>query len=312
VAGRAWLAVSPPGAVAVVDVRGRDAREFLHRMLTQDVRGLEPGAARRACFLTREGRVVADLVVWRTSEGLRLVLDAAAAAGAVPALERYVIADDVALADVSREWAHALLFGAGAPEAVAGAGVGVPAPGRIVGAVLGGTEALVLRRDLGSVPAFEVLVPAGGAGTAFAALAAVPGVVPAGEAEVDAARVAGGAARWGAEVDDRVLPTEAGLEEAVSWTKGCYLGQEPVVMARHRGHPASLLVRLSVSGDAVPARGTALLDGERRLGRVTTAARLPEGVAALALVRHADARVGASFSLEASPARATVTSLLAR
>jgi tRNA-modifying protein YgfZ len=305
------LLVPPPGSVAVVDARGRDAQAFLHRMLSQDVKSLEVGAARRACLLTREGRVVADAVVWRLADRLRLVLDAEAAAKAIPVLERYVIADDVTFSDVSADWAWALLWGEDAAAAVAALGAVPPPAGRFVAARVGGAEALVLRRDLSDVPVFEWLVPA--AGGAPSALAALAGTVPAGEADLDATRVAAGVARYGAEVDETVLPNEAGLEDAVSSTKGCYLGQEPVVMARHRGHPPTLLVRLAISGDAVPAAGTALLDGERRVGRVTTAARLSgAGVAALGFVRHADAKPGATFALEGLPARAILSAVLAR
>jgi folate-binding protein YgfZ len=173
----------------------------------------------------------------------------------------------------------------------------------------------VLRRDLGAVPAFEVLARTGGAGAADAAgkaLLAVAGVAPAGGADLDAVRVAQGVARAGAEVDERVMPNEAGLEDAVSWTKGCYLGQEPVVMARHRGRPPTLLVRLAPEGsDAgeVPAAGTALLEGERRVGRVTTSAR---GVGALAYVRHDLAREGRTLGVEGAPARMRVAAVLAR
>src|SRR5262245_44835018 len=276
-------------------------------MLSQDLASLAPGGARPPCFLTREGRVLADLVVWRLADRLRLVLDADAAGKALPALERYVIADDVAFDDATASWALLLLFGDGAPAALSAAGIAVHAAGSFAEVRLGGQDALLLRRDLGAIPAFEVLVPARGASAAHDALAALEGVAPGGETDVDAARVTAGVAAWGAEVDERTMPNEAGLEDALSWTKGCYLGQEPVVMARHRGHPPSLLVRLSFTGD-VPARGTALLSDGRPVGRVTTAGR----GAALALVRHDLAKAGAALSLERAAGTATVAAVLAR
>jgi folate-binding protein YgfZ len=299
---------------AVVDVRGRDAQAFLHRMLTQDVRSMPVGGARRACLLTREGRVTADMVVWRFPDRLRLVLAADAAAKAVPALERYVIADDVAFAGASSEWGILRLVGPAAGEALAARGVVVPEAGTFVEARLGTGPALVLRRDLGERAAFEILTSSAEATNSWIGFLGRGPVAPGDDEAFDVARIETGVAAWGAEIDERVMPNEAGLEDAVSWTKGCYLGQEPVVMARHRGHPPSLLVRLSVSGDDVPARETALLDGDRRVGRVTTAGRgaVVFGVVALGFVRHADARVGATFALDRGAGTATVAAVLAR
>jgi folate-binding protein YgfZ len=307
--GRAGLLPRP--SRATWEASGSQALDYLHRVLTQDLRSLTPGHARYACALTREGRILGDPVVWHLGDRLLLDLAPRAASAAIPFLERYVIADDVVFADRSDAFARLVLCGPEAPEAVRDAtGAEPPEPGRFARLSLGGGEALVLRRDVGDRPSFDCVVERPRFESAFAALAKVADVTPVGEEAWDVLRVEAGLPAFGAELDERVLPNEAGLESALSWTKGCYVGQEPVVMARHRGHPASLLCRVKVEAPA-PARDTELLLDGRRAGRVTTAVPDPAlpGSLALAYVRWDSAREGARLSLpDGSPA--TVTSVL--
>jgi folate-binding protein YgfZ len=256
--------------------------------------------------------VLGDPVVWGLGDRALLTLSAGAAAAAIPLLERFVIADDVTFSDRTPAHACLALCGPAAPDGLARVlGSDPPPAGRFVRASLAGGEALVLRRDLGDRPAFEAVVERDRLGASADALGKA-GAVPVGTDAWDVARVETGTPEHGAELDDRVLPNEAGLDDAISWTKGCYLGQEPVVMAHHRGHPPSLLCRLSIDGSP-PARDTELLEDGRRAGRLTTAVPHPSGAGSLALgfVRWDSARDGAVLALP-SGARATVSSVLAR
>jgi folate-binding protein YgfZ len=106
------------------------------------------------------------------------------------------------------------------------------------------------------------------------------------EAELEAMRIQAGTPRFGKEIDERVLPAEAGLvERAVSLTKGCYPGQEPIARLHYRGHANRGLRVLAVDGEALPARDQELSLGEKVVGRVTSAARANGGIVALAYVR---------------------------
>ncbi len=114
------------------------------------------------------------------------------------------------------------------------------------------------------------------------------GAEPISDDELERLRILARTPRLGRELDDRVMPAEAGLEErAISFTKGCYPGQEPVARLHHRGHPNRGLRVLALSGDGLPAYDAELtLDG-KVVGRVTSAAPDPEhGVVALAYVRR--------------------------
>jgi len=122
-----------------------------------------------------------------------------------------------------------------------------------------------------------------------------------GEEELELLRILAGTPRFGREIDERVLPAEAGLaERAVSFTKGCYPGQEPVARLHYRGHANRALRVLELDGDELPGEDAQLLHGDKAVGRVTSAARRPSGaIVALAYVRvevpgDAELRVGRS------------------
>jgi aminomethyltransferase len=119
---------------------------------------------------------------------------------------------------------------------------------------------------------------------------------------LEAMRIEAGTPAWGKEIDDRVLPAEAGLvERAVSLTKGCYPGQEPIARLHFRGHVNRALRVLRIDGGAVPGPDAELRYGDRAVGRVTSAAPTDGGVVALAYVRvevpeGADLAVGSSVA----------------
>jgi folate-binding protein YgfZ len=106
------------------------------------------------------------------------------------------------------------------------------------------------------------------------------------EEDLEVLRIAAGTPRWGYEIDDRVLPAEAGLvKRAVSFTKGCYPGQEPIARLHYRGHTNRALRVLRLAGDAVPEPGAEVRHEDKAVGRVTSAVRTPGGIVALAYVR---------------------------
>lgn len=279
---RGGAGLHQPRDVAFLRVQGADAADYLQRMTSQDLSGLESGMVRRSCVLNAKGRLLGAPWVWRFADGFLLEL----ARGAVPAtqaqLERYIIADDVRISS-----AHGGVFLLAGPDSEAVSGV-----------VAQGDGLYVARRDLGDVMGYAWLVLADGPEEKVVFAATHQSVSPAGDAAWDALRVLTRTAAWGPELSDEILPLEARLERnAISFAKGCYPGQEPVTMAVHRGHPPSLLVRVRIEGGGP---GRALLDGDRPAGRLTTTTALtePDEANALAFVRYGLAGEAPALEIE--------------
>lgn len=270
-----------------VRVAGADRTDYLQRMLTQDVNGLDVAHLRPACLLDPRGRILADMLVWNVGEALWLDMPREAP-GALAALEKYVILEDTSFTpsdDVRLD-----LIGPEAEAVLERAGIDAPSRDACREVAIAGAAAQIARFDLGRRPRFVMRLAAEVAGEVGEALG-VPAI------SLDAyhvARVEEGVPDFAGELGGDVLFNEAGLRRAVSWSKGCFPGQEPVVMAMDRGHPPSALCVLAAEGIELPSPGDALRAEEREVGRITSVADCPTagGVRALGYVRHTSAHVG--------------------
>lgn len=271
-----WVGVRT--GLLVVDVTGKDKVAYLHRMLTQDIRRLSVGQWCHACHLDVRGRILADLRVWHLGESLRLLLDTRQREPCLALLERYVIADDVALS-APRACGVVVVGGGDAARLLAACGLPVPV-GHELASVPGG--GFLVREDRGATPWYEAydLPPAQADELGAAACERVDA------AYLERVRIEEGVPGVGAELSAEVLFNEARLESAITWGKGCFPGQEPVVMARDRGHPPRLLVALRVDAQDLPDPGTGLLLAGRPVGTLSSIA---PGGAAMGFVRHAHA-----------------------
>jgi aminomethyltransferase len=230
-------------------VAGADAEDFLQRMLSQDVE-MDLDEAREALLLTAKARVIAPLTLLRRGpEDFLLSMEAGLGERAARELRRYRFAAKVEIEPEPHE--PVVVFADEPPD-----GIAYPV------------------FDYGE-PAWEVLD------------VAVPGEAV-DEAELELMRITTATPRVGREIDDRVLPAEAGLtERAVSFSKGCYPGQEPVARLHYRGHANRSLRVFAIDAEQPPAYDTELTYEGKAVGRVTSAARDPGGgVVALAYVRR--------------------------
>ncbi len=274
-------------------VLGRDRERFLNGQVTNDVRALPEGRGCYTAVVNAKGRMEGDAFVYRLSGEFLLDCEPGTRTALAQRLERYVIADDVQIADAAPHYGLLSVQGPRALEVVRALELRVEPPPEplslttVSPAAWG--EGYVVNQPRTGVPGWELFVP-------MAALEAVAeklrwaverfGGRPAGWDALETARIEAGIPRWGADLDETTLPPEAGLEaRAISYTKGCYIGQEVIARLRTYGHVNRTLCGLWLGQAAapLPARGERLFWKGHEVGRITSATHSPELNAAIAL-----------------------------
>jgi folate-binding protein YgfZ len=272
-------------------VGGTDRTSFLQGMLTKDVVRLQAGQGTYAALLTIQAKVVSDLRVYALDDEIWLDLPAARTAVVRQALERYIIADDVTFVDEPAEWKPLVsLEGPQAARvllALTGEGVGELAPLVHRPAVFDGTPMRIVVANHTGERGYLVCGPAAAASTLWAHCQSA-GAEPVGMEALDLLRLEAGIPWYGRDVDDSILVAEAGLASAISFDKGCYLGQEVVERVASRGQVQRKLVGLSGPGPRIPEPRATLRHGGRDVGHVTSAgwSLALEAVIALGYVRR--------------------------
>ena len=251
---------------------GGEAAEFLQGQLTNDIEALEPGEGCYAAFLTHKGKMRGDLRVLRGEDWIWIDTEPAVLAALSRTVQMYSIGRDVRHTDVTGERAILSLVG---PAARAGLEVEPPPREH---AFVAGRHGLYVATDLG----MDVICQAEDAAGVRAAL----GTEEASEAASECRRIESGRPRYGLDTDADTIPQEAGLNErAVSFTKGCYVGQETVARLHYKGRPNRHLRGLRLAEPA--AHGDVVHLGERTVGNIGSACVSPQyGPIALALLRR--------------------------
>jgi tRNA-modifying protein YgfZ len=259
---------------------GSDAASFLQGQISNDVEGLGIGAGCYAAFLTPKGKMLGDVRVLNAGDELLLDTERVSLQALFNMIRRFSLGYAVELHKRTLERGLLSLIGPGA-DAVVGTGVVPEQENAHVPVRVGSVRARAIRTDVG----IDLLCDAEDVDALRAALEE-SGVAPVAEASVEALRIERGRPRYGMDLDDSVIPQEAGLNErAVSFTKGCYVGQETVARLYYRGKPNRQLRGLRLSGAVDP--GEELTFEGRVVGRVASVAQSPRfGVIALALVRR--------------------------
>lgn len=294
---------------------GADAKDLLHRLSTNEVLSLVPGEGRANLLLERSGRLLDRLVV--VNRGADLLLLGNAGRGEVLRewIERLIILEDCRVEDVTAATGEILVTGEGATQEVHRAtGVDAGALAMYEGAAGGESapSAFVTRVENHAGPAFRIVVPLEG----VASLRACFDSLAAGDDELlSRIRVAAGVPSWGAELDERTIPLEARLVDAISFTKGCYIGQEIIARVHHHKRVKRLLCRLAVEGAEPLAQGSAVFGGGAAIGRVTSSASGTPRSIALAYVETGAETPGTKLEVRdgerssAAPRAAEVLSL---
>ncbi len=291
---------------------GADRRSYLQGLLTNDIAALEPGRGCYAAYLTAQGRMIADLLVYELGDAILITTVGAVKATVLKRLDDFVFAEDVQVSDITATHAQVAFVGPSASTVVsqlltvpAGA-LDVLGDHGCLRHTAGGVPIVVTRITDAGAPGFEVYLPADAAADLMrrAEAAGVPALTA---VDAETLRVEAGIPLFGRDMDDQTIPLEAGIEDrAISFTKGCYVGQEVIIRVLHRGHGrvARRLVGLRVEAEAPPAVGATIDVDGREAGRVTSGVWSPAigGPIALAYVPRDAAEPGTRLTAGGVPA----------
>jgi len=276
--------------VGVLCARGKDRLSWANGMVTCDVLAIPDGGSHSAGIVNPKGKFVALVDVWRDPDAIWLLIEGGRAAEAHRVLDGYLVMEEVELTDRSAELVVVTVQGSRAGEAVNDAAC----PNRM--------------KDRSGARGFDLLVPRDRLANVVQSLGRCASRVGAEAAEI--LRVEQGLPAWGREVSEDVFPQEAHLEDShVSFTKGCYVGQETVVRLRDRGHANRFVVGLDLGEFEPPGQGAQIRSGDAVVGTITSAVHSPtlRKSIAMAMVKRAHVEPGTLLSV--GEAQATVVSL---
>jgi len=297
--GAAVLDLSARGKIRIT---GDDRIRLLHAMGTNDVQRLQPGQGCYLFFLNAQGRILGDANLFCFEDHLLLDTEPETRAKLYEHLDRYIIADDVTLEDQTDMLATISVEGPDAGRVLAALGVSLPES--VYGWTAWCARRVVARADSTGAGGFFVFLPSSEKG-AFVAQLAEAGAIDANPDDARTVRIEHGRPRYGEEITERYLLQETGQMHAVSFNKGCYLGQEIVERVRSRAQIHRVLKRLEIDSVDVPHAGTKLKIGDADAAEIASAVFSPAlgKVAALAYVRTAHSEPGTELLLDATPAR---------
>jgi folate-binding protein YgfZ len=290
---------------------GPDRVRFLNAILTNNIKDLANGQGVVSLFLNPQGRIQAEIETYASGEKLWCMTFAMIRKSLIPALDKYIIMDDVTLTDETDLYGTLALEGPRAAEllkSLTGINLGELEDLSFREGTVAGISCRVIKRSPGGVAGAEIIATRSDLPKVWETLReGVPkaGGRPLGYQALNALRLEQGIPWFGYDFGDKQIPHEAGLQDShISYTKGCYTGQEIVERVRSRGQVNRVRVLLKFTGDELPAGGTSLLADGKEIGHVTRAAYSPalQAPIGLAYVRRENSSVGSGFDLASGKA----------
>jgi aminomethyltransferase len=278
-----WV-IDRSASMGRLELTGRDRLRLLHNMSTQDFSKLAPGEGRVAVLTTALARVIDRVIAYARDESLLLVAHYPAIVR--PWLHRHIFFNDqVRLRDASAEWGQLDVYGADAKAAATllAPGAGGLSMHQMAEFPAGGGAAFVARTYPLLEDGFSVIAPMAALPTLRARLLAADGAREGDEAVYERLRVEAGLAGAHHELTEDYIPLEVGAWDAVSFNKGCYIGQEIIARMESRQKLAKALVKLHLA--TVPPLGAPISTADRNIGAITSATITDGGAAALGLVK---------------------------
>jgi len=289
-----------------IKVRGSEAVQFLNGLVSNDVKGLGPGKGMRAAFLTGHGKVRALCRVLNLDGDFLILNDPQTHTKVLNYISPFSYAGDFKVEDVSEEYRRLSVQG---PKSslILKEICFEPAPSLCehdrFQTLIAGHQALIVRASHTGEEGFDILAP----GSALPDIwdfillkGRFHSLVPFGLQALDSLRIEAGIPIYGIDVDETNMLLELGLEDAVSFKKGCYTGQEAVAMATYRGHVSKRLSGLTVFSDKLPARGAIVRKDGKEIGLITSATRstITDSVIALAYLKYGFLQENSAVELE--------------
>ena len=271
-------------AVGRLRFGGKDALDLLNRLSTNQLLDLTPGQGRPTVLTSNKGRIIDLLTVFRLEGHLLVFTSAEARQKVAEYIDFYIFSEDLGMKDVTGETAMLSVTGPVAAEVLRGASIEAQgmAPYSALPASVDGDEVLVLRSDFLGAPGYDLAVPSEVVATLRERLREA-GATFAGADALEAVRIERGVPAYGNELGEEYNPHEAGLLPFVSFTKGCYVGQEVVTRLNTYDKVQRRLAGLRWRSERLPEKGAAIsVDGDA-VGAVTSSARHPATGAGLGL-----------------------------
>lgn len=301
--------------IGIIDVshRGRlrltgtERAEYLHRIVSNEVTTLPPGSGNYAMILTNRGKIIADMNVIIAEDYIDLITTAIAKNDLHQNLEKYLVADDVEINDITPETGIILVSGVNAGAFIKSL-LGIDVDNleeyqSLDGKIMDLSVKCVSSLETGE-KGFQLHVNSTsellGLWQSLVSEDRKFEVFPVGLKALNSLRLEAGIPWFGKELDDSIIPLEAELEKAVNFEKGCYIGQEIVARMKYRGHPNRLLRGLEIDSEDLPNEKSKILDGEKQIGYVTSAVKSPtlNKTIALGYVRTAFTEPGSEVKIE--------------
>jgi folate-binding protein YgfZ len=291
---------------AKISLTGGDRVRWLNGMVTNNIRDLYPGRGVYAFLLNPQGHILGDLYAYNRGESLLVDTDPSQLEKILAVFDKYIIMDDVEVANISDQSAAVGIAGPKSRETLQAAGFDVPElnPLQFVEITWQQIGVTVVRGDNPSVESFELWVASGETERVNEALVKA-GAKPVGTAALELVRIVAGIPRYGIDIRERDLPQETEQERALNFSKGCYVGQEIVERIRSRGQVRRKFTGFEIDGQ-MPAAGSKIQLEGKDVGEITSAASLPvangERRLALGYIRREVATTGKRVETDGSAA----------
>jgi folate-binding protein YgfZ len=277
---REGAAVGAVAATRQLAVAGSERATYLQGLLTNDIPALLPGTGCYSAWLTPQGRMLTDMDVLESGDMILLDLPAGEADATLARLDQFLFSEDVQLSALDGSLSAVRLHGPAAAGIVDRAVAGIDAASwsnyQLAKGRFQEGPVVVARIDQLGVPGYSIYLEPAREASLRAALSEA-GAIDAGREAIDAARIEAGFPVFGLDMTTDTIPLEAGIEQrAISFSKGCYVGQEVIIRVLHRGHGrvARKLVALRLDAEGATA-GARLFAGDKDIGWITSAAVSP-------------------------------------